>query len=303
MNIEKAWTSLTPPGGRDMRYEACYDRIRQARDQEEDLPLGVWQHTPKKADWPKVAEECLDILAHHSKDLQVFFWLGEALIHHQGLQGLADALDGCVQFCQRYGTCMYPYCLEGDDEALDHMWHWADKTWSKAGHFLPVGDTSVRVFQWMHMNHVVNLSQRSSNPSGFIAKEMPHVSPTDIKKQVAQASPAFFEQVYALVPQMKAHIDTLQTLGQNPHIFSKTLKLITHIQDCVPCWKKLGPSLPSAPSIPSTMKESAATDTQNTVQHTPHSVQSSRPVSLDLTQACQWLSEIQAYLKELSQKS
>src|ERR1700721_185545 len=66
------------PSGKDTRY-TVYDRIKEARREEPDLPLGVWQHERKTANWQTVANLCTDALINKPKDLQVASWLTEAL--------------------------------------------------------------------------------------------------------------------------------------------------------------------------------------------------------------------------------
>ena len=43
------------PAGEFLRYEETYDRIKGAREEETDLPQGVWERPLKKADWSVVS--------------------------------------------------------------------------------------------------------------------------------------------------------------------------------------------------------------------------------------------------------
>ena len=42
------------PGGADLRYDALYDRIKEARREDDDAPQGEWVRARKTADWPLV---------------------------------------------------------------------------------------------------------------------------------------------------------------------------------------------------------------------------------------------------------
>lgn len=89
---------LTPvrpqsPAGESLRYEPLYDQIREARRSENPaLPQGVWQRPPVQADWGQVAALTTDVIAHHSKDLNLAVWRTEALLH---LHGFAGYTEGC----------------------------------------------------------------------------------------------------------------------------------------------------------------------------------------------------------------
>jgi type VI secretion system protein ImpA len=81
------------PAGPSLRYDSLYDRIRQARQTENDaLPQGVWQREVQQADWPLVDHLTTDALERRSKDLQLALWRTEALLHLHGLPGFAG---GC----------------------------------------------------------------------------------------------------------------------------------------------------------------------------------------------------------------
>src|ERR1700760_938612 len=71
--------------GSNLRYDSIYDHIRELRRQEDtNVPQGVWQTDRKHADWAGVASECVRVLEVQSKDLQMAAWLLEAWVHLHG---------------------------------------------------------------------------------------------------------------------------------------------------------------------------------------------------------------------------
>ena len=59
---------LTPiaganPGGVDLRYDPLYDKIKEARREDDDAPQGEWTTARKVADWPTVIKLAKDALA------------------------------------------------------------------------------------------------------------------------------------------------------------------------------------------------------------------------------------------------
>src|SRR5690242_11726955 len=77
------------PSGEPLRYEGTYDRIMEARREDDaSLEQGVWKRELKKADWILVNQLCLEALQKHSKDLQIAAWLLESWIHLRGFPGV-----------------------------------------------------------------------------------------------------------------------------------------------------------------------------------------------------------------------
>ena len=42
------------PGGVTLRYDPLYDRVKEARRADDDVPHGEWTRPRKVADWPLV---------------------------------------------------------------------------------------------------------------------------------------------------------------------------------------------------------------------------------------------------------
>ena len=105
------------PVGVSLRYEAEYDRIREARrDEDPSLPQGIWQRDLKRADWKQVIALCTEALTERSKDLQIACWLVEALLHSRKLPGLADGLRCLIALCDGFWQDLFP-AIDGGDVA------------------------------------------------------------------------------------------------------------------------------------------------------------------------------------------
>src|SRR5919108_742659 len=81
------------PAGAELRYDPVYDKIKEARREDDDAPQGDWQTERKVADWPLVIKLTKDALSKRSKDLQLAVWLTEAMLKREGLGGLRAGLD------------------------------------------------------------------------------------------------------------------------------------------------------------------------------------------------------------------
>ena len=106
----------TNPGGAELRYDPLYDKIKEARREDEDIPQGDWQVTRKTADWPQVIKLTKDALTTKSKDLQLAVWLSEALLRREGFAGFRGAIDMLVGLLEQHWDHLYPPIEDGDAE-------------------------------------------------------------------------------------------------------------------------------------------------------------------------------------------
>src|SRR5215472_18166006 len=81
------------PGGVDLRYDPIYDKIKEARREDDDTPQGEWATARKVAEWPLVIKLATEALTTKSKDLQIGAWLTEAMLRRDGFGGLRAGLD------------------------------------------------------------------------------------------------------------------------------------------------------------------------------------------------------------------
>ena len=103
------------PCGPSLRYEGTYDKIRDARTEDDPvLTRGVWKMPLKRADWSDVADLCLDALINRSKDLQISGWLAEAWLHLYGFAGLREGLRVMSGLCTNYWEDLHPRSEDAD---------------------------------------------------------------------------------------------------------------------------------------------------------------------------------------------
>jgi len=107
------------PSGADLRYDSSlmlYDKVKEARRQDDELDQGDWQRERKVADYLLVSKLTQEGLATSTKDLQLAAWLTEALLHTDGFAGLAQGLGLCHSLIATYWDGLYPPLEEGDPE-------------------------------------------------------------------------------------------------------------------------------------------------------------------------------------------
>lgn len=103
------------PVGEWLRYDATYDRIQDARREDDDtLPQGVWQKKAKRADWRAVETLCQDALRTRTKDLQLAAYLTEAWMQLHGPVGATHGVRLLAELSRRFWDVAYPL-LDGED--------------------------------------------------------------------------------------------------------------------------------------------------------------------------------------------
>ncbi|HEU4628438.1 MAG TPA: type VI secretion system protein TssA [Gemmatimonadaceae bacterium] len=114
---------LTPipgdlPGGANLRYDPLYDKVKEARREDDDLPAGELPTGPRKtADYALVQRLASEALATKTKDLQLAAWLTEALLNREGFAGLTQGLGLLRDLLVQFWDSLYPE-LEDDDAEL-----------------------------------------------------------------------------------------------------------------------------------------------------------------------------------------
>ncbi len=104
------------PCGENLYYSPAYDKIKEARREEEEISQGEWRHEVKKADFVQVIKLAGDLLSKKSKDLQLAAWLAEALLKEEGIDSFADGLDLMRGLIENFWDNLYPELEDGDAE-------------------------------------------------------------------------------------------------------------------------------------------------------------------------------------------
>lgn len=107
------------PSGVDVRYDTkllLYDKIKEARREDDGLNQGAWQQERKTANLPQILQLTQDALATKTKDLQLAAWLSEALLRSEGFGGLRQGLTLCQGLVANFWDTLFPPIDDGDLE-------------------------------------------------------------------------------------------------------------------------------------------------------------------------------------------
>src|SRR6516225_6441427 len=100
------------PCGVYLRYEPVYDKIREARRQDDGG--AVIDGVPKTADHKTALDLASEAIAKKSKDLQLAAWLTDSLLCREGFAGLNRGLVLTREMMEAYWDNLYPEIEDGD---------------------------------------------------------------------------------------------------------------------------------------------------------------------------------------------
>jgi type VI secretion system protein ImpA len=135
------------PCGENLRYAPVYDKIKEARREEADVPQGDWQHERKTADYALVLKLAGEALATKSKDLQLAVWLTEALINMESFSGLRAGLDFIRALLENFWDGLYPEIEDGDLELRAAPLDWLGSRMDAVLRSLPITKTGISWYQ------------------------------------------------------------------------------------------------------------------------------------------------------------
>lgn len=115
------------PSGIDLRYDTkllVFDKIKEARRQDDNLAQGDWQSERKTANFPLVVKIAQETLATVSKDLQLSAYLTEALLQTEQFGGLRQGIQLTYNLLTEFWGTVYPVIEDGDRELRARPLSW-----------------------------------------------------------------------------------------------------------------------------------------------------------------------------------
>jgi type VI secretion system protein ImpA len=155
------------PSGMPLRYDAAFDRMKEARREDDaSLPQGIWTRDLKRADWSEVDRVGTNAMVMRGKDLQMAGWLLEAWIHLHDFAGARQGFELLFGLADRYWDTLHPL-PDGDDfGARASTLEWVNEKLSTAIASIPVTaptDHAIRAWTWLERDQVLhdeNLQRR-----------------------------------------------------------------------------------------------------------------------------------------------
>jgi type VI secretion system protein ImpA len=159
------------PAGIDLRYDPLYDKIKEARHEDDDAPQGDWQRARKTADFSLVTKLAGEALATRSKDLQLAAWLTEAQLRREGFAGLRSGLEVLRVLLVRYWEDLYPQLEDGDPELRAAPLSWVGLTLSPAIRSVPLNRNGHDFYKYKESRTVGYEADASGDPKKLQARQ------------------------------------------------------------------------------------------------------------------------------------
>jgi type VI secretion system protein ImpA len=142
------------PCGDSLRYAPVFDKIKEARREDDDAPQGEWRRERKTADWPQVIKFAGEALANKSKDLQLAVWLAEALLKKEGFSGLRASLGLIQKLIEEFWEGLYPELEDGDAELRAVPLEWLGGRLDQALRSAPITHNGLNWFKYKESRSV-----------------------------------------------------------------------------------------------------------------------------------------------------
>ena len=136
------------PSGVSLRYNPIFDKIKEARREDDDAPQGDWAYERKVADWKQVIKLASEALATKSKDLQIAAWLTEAELRMEGFAGLLASLKLLHGLVETFWDTLYPEIEDGEVEMRSGPLDWVGSRLDQAVHQAPITRNGFDWFQF-----------------------------------------------------------------------------------------------------------------------------------------------------------
>jgi type VI secretion system protein ImpA len=142
------------PSAKDLRYAPVYDKIKEARREDDTAAQGDWQHEIKKADWNLVTKLATEALSKQTKDLQIAAWLAEAAVRREYLPGMLEGIALIRGLLENFWDTVYPLMEEGDAELRAAPVGWAVARMEEAVKRLPLTKSGLDWFKYKESRSV-----------------------------------------------------------------------------------------------------------------------------------------------------
>jgi len=189
------------PSGQNLRYAPVYDKIKEARREDDDAAQGDWKIERKTADWPFVVKTAGETLATKSKDLQVAAWLTEALLKTQGIVGLRDGLDLLKGLIEGFWDTLHPEIEDGDVEMRSAPLDWVGGRLDRSVRDAPLTRGGLSWFVYKDSRKVPTEEEAGGSSAKAETREAAvadgKVTPEEFDKSVDSSPKAYYVQLAA----------------------------------------------------------------------------------------------------------
>jgi type VI secretion system protein ImpA len=244
------------PSGKTLRYDPVYDKIREARREEDVLPQGDWSREVKKADFPVVIKLTTEALSTKSKDLQLAAWLTEAITFRDHIAGLREGLDLLRGFMETFWDTLYPEIDDGDLEFRAGPLAWVGSKLDGGVRRLPLTKSKLDYFKFQESRRVgyeadaVSEEKAAARATAIAEKKC---TAEEFDEAVKATGDAYYEKLAANLVAALESLQSLETLsdekfGREAPSFANLRTALEEVQDMVKQYHQPAPEVTEEPA-------------------------------------------------------
>ncbi|HXP84553.1 MAG TPA: type VI secretion system protein TssA [Bryobacteraceae bacterium] len=206
------------PSGANLRYAPVFDKIKEARREDDDAPQGEWQHERKVADYKVVLKLAGETLATKTKDLQLAAWITEAQLRQEGFTGLLEGLRLIRGLLEKFWLTVYPEIDEdGDMELRAAPVEWVGTALGNAVRKVPITRGGYDFFKYKESRGVgYEDTSASDQQQQLRATKISErlLTPEEFDKDSDATPTATYEAWRATLESCLEEMDAMQLLGE-----------------------------------------------------------------------------------------
>jgi type VI secretion system protein ImpA len=230
------------PSGKTLRYDPVYDKIREARREEDVLPQGDWSREVKKSDFPLVIKLATEALSTKSKDLQLAAWLAEAILFRDHIAGLREGLDLLRGLMETFWDTLYPEIDDGDLEFRSAPLAWVGSKFDVAVRRVPLTKSKLDYFKYQESRRIgyeadaATSEAKATERAAAIAEKK--CTAEEFDEAVRSTGDAYYEKLAANLVAALESLQSLETLsdekfGREAPSYANLRTALEELQDVV----------------------------------------------------------------------
>jgi type VI secretion system protein ImpA len=245
------------PSGKNIRYDPVYDKIREARREEEVLPQGDWSREIKKADYPLVIKLATEVLTTKTKDLQIAAWLTEAILFREHIAGLREGLELLKSYVENFWDTIHPEIEDDDVEIRAAPLGWVGSRLDVAVRRLPLTKNKLDLLRYQESRRVGYEADCAGNDARTAARntaiEEKKCTAEEFDEAVRATGDAYYEKLAANLVAALQSLQSLEALsdekfGRDAPNFANLRTALEEVQDMVKQYHKPAVDEPEAPA-------------------------------------------------------
>ncbi len=234
------------PAGKDLRYDPRYAAIKEARREDDpNEPRQDHAGPLKVADWPAVIKLSSELIGKESKDLQLAAWLTEALLHREGLTGLATGARTLHGILDKFWDGCFPEWDEEDPELRAGPLEWAGAKLEVPLRFLRIAPNGPSFLDFEESRKIPTEGEAEGSKDKQELRDAAlkdnKLTPEAVDKAIADVNKAFYKGLLADIESAASAVSELEKITDEK--FGRDAPSLMKIRGALEDFKRFGQTI------------------------------------------------------------